>query len=160
KQHLPEYMVPSQFVFLERLPLTVHGKVDRKALPAPGRARPELGVEFASPSTPAEKALAAIWESVLQVERVGVNDNFFALGGDSIRSIQVIAQALAAGVSLTLEELFARPTIYELVRSAPAFEQERVDGSRLPFSAISEAERGRLPTGLEDAYPMAELQTG
>ena len=74
---------------LPSLPLTPNGKVDRKALPAPEGARPELGTAFVTPATPVEQALAEIWQSVLQVDRVGIQDNFFELGGHSLLIVQV-----------------------------------------------------------------------
>ena len=80
---LPEYMVPSSFLFLDALPLTPNGKVDRRALPEP-ELRPELELTFVAPRTPIEEMLANIWASVLGIEKVGVHNNFFDLGGDSI----------------------------------------------------------------------------
>ncbi|MEG4588312.1 amino acid adenylation domain-containing protein [Microcoleus sp. MOSTC5] len=111
---LPEYMVPAVFVTLESLPLTPNGKVDRKALPAPDRDRPELEEAFAAPSTAIEKILAEIWAQVLGLEQVGSDDNFFELGGDSILSIQVISKANQAGLRLTPKQLFQHQTIAQL----------------------------------------------
>lgn len=92
REHLPEYMVPSLIVELERIPLTPNGKVDRRALPDPfGRADAD-GESFAEPRTPIERAIAAIWKEMLKVDRVGVRDNFFDLGGHSLLSMQVIAR--------------------------------------------------------------------
>jgi amino acid adenylation domain-containing protein/FkbH-like protein/non-ribosomal peptide synthase protein (TIGR01720 family) len=118
KQTLPEYMVPSVFVFLEKMPLTVNGKIDRKALPAPEQQRPELGDSYIAPRTEAEKKLAAIWSKALRVEQVGINDNFFELGGDSILSIQIISAARGAGLKLTPKLLFANQTIATLAAAA------------------------------------------
>jgi amino acid adenylation domain-containing protein/non-ribosomal peptide synthase protein (TIGR01720 family) len=114
KEHLPDYMVPTLFVTLDALPLTQSGKVDRKRLPAPGARRADVGEAYVAPSTPAEAALARVWADVLRVERVGIHDNFFSLGGDSILSIQVIARAADAGVRVTPRDLFAHQTIAEL----------------------------------------------
>src|SRR5215203_4762738 len=85
---LPEYMLPAGFVLLDELPLNAHGKVDPKALPAP--AAPEAPAGSAPPRNPVEELLAGIWSDVLGLERVGIHDNFFQLGGDSILSIQVV----------------------------------------------------------------------
>jgi non-ribosomal peptide synthase protein (TIGR01720 family) len=115
---LPEYMVPAVFVTLESLPLTPNGKVDRQALPAPDRDRPELEEAFAAPSTAIEKILAEIWAQVLGLEQVGIDDNFFELGGDSILSIQVISQANRAGLRLTPKQLFQHQTIAQLAAVA------------------------------------------
>ncbi len=117
---LPEYMVPSAFVFLAEMPLTPNGKADRKALPAPDEIRPALEQEFVAPRTTAESTLADIWAGVLKVDRVGVHDNFFELGGDSIRSIQVIARATQAGLRLTAKGLFQQQTVAELAAVAEA----------------------------------------
>jgi amino acid adenylation domain-containing protein/non-ribosomal peptide synthase protein (TIGR01720 family) len=113
-ERLPEYMVPSAFVVLDELPLTVNGKVDRKALPAPEYDTHEA---YTAPRTPTEEALAAIWADVLGLERVGVHDNFFALGGDSISSLQVVSRARRAGLALTSREVFLRQNIADLATS-------------------------------------------
>src|SRR5262249_24818893 len=88
---LPEPMIPSAFVVLDAFPLTPNGRLDREALPAAGRERPELGATYVAPRTPVEEGLAEIWAGVLGVDRVGVHDNFFELGGDSILSIRVVS---------------------------------------------------------------------
>jgi len=108
---LPEAMLPAMFLRLAALPLTANGKVDRAALPAPGNARPDLEREYVAPRNETEAALAEIWAEVLGLDRIGVEDSFFTLGGDSIRSVRVIALAKERGLELTVEELFRRPTI-------------------------------------------------
>jgi amino acid adenylation domain-containing protein/non-ribosomal peptide synthase protein (TIGR01720 family) len=114
---LPDYMLPSVFVWLPALPLTPNGKIDRRALPAPdGDEQREQG--YVPPRTPAEGILARIWAQVLGVERVGVQDNFFELGGDSIMGLQIIARAKHAGVVLTPRQLFQHQTITELAAAA------------------------------------------
>ncbi len=115
QRSLPDYMVPAQWVVLERLPLTPNGKVDRKALPAPESVR--QGDDFVAPRTELQTALAEIWQAVLKVERVGLTDNFYDLGGDSILSLQVIAKARrlkALGLNLKLRDLVQKPTIGQL----------------------------------------------
>ena len=113
---LPEHMVPSLFVQLDALPLSPNGKVDRKALPAPGPERPDLGPQYVPPETGAEQELARVWERVLGIERVGAEDDFFALGGDSILSIRVSALARERGLEVTLSQLFEHRTVRELAR--------------------------------------------
>lgn len=120
KQRLPEYMIPSAFIVLDEMPRTPHGKVDRQALPALDFSRAESGAGYVAPRTPAEKLLAEIWADVLKVERVGVEDNFFDLGGDSILSIQIIARANQSGLHLTTRQMFQRQTIAELAQAAAA----------------------------------------
>jgi amino acid adenylation domain-containing protein/non-ribosomal peptide synthase protein (TIGR01720 family) len=113
KQQLPDYMIPAAFVALDSLPLNSSGKVNRRALPAPVIEAENLSTAM-MPRTEVEQQLAEIWQQVLGVKQVGVNDNFFALGGDSILSIQVVARARQAGLSLTPKQLFAHPTLSEL----------------------------------------------
>ena len=120
KERLPEYMIPAAFVWLESLPLTTNGKVDRRALPAPESDRSELETAFVAPRTEAEKRLAEIWQQILGVPQVGIHDNFFDLGGDSILSIQVIARARQADLNLTLKQFFQQPTIAGLAAVAGA----------------------------------------
>ncbi|MEM9161538.1 MAG: condensation domain-containing protein [Cyanobacteria bacterium P01_F01_bin.4] len=118
KVELPDYMVPSAFVFLAALPLTPNGKVDRRALPAPEGARADLDVDYVAPHTAIEKTLADIWADILRVDQVGIHDNFFELGGESILSIQIIARANQAGLKLTTQQIFQHQTIAGLATVA------------------------------------------
>ncbi|MEJ8643186.1 amino acid adenylation domain-containing protein [Streptomyces sp. MS1.HAVA.3] len=112
---LPAYMLPNVFVPLDRLPLTLNGKVDRRALPAPEAVRPDLGGDFEAAGTPVEKALAEIWADVLSVDRVGLDDDFFELGGHSMLATQVVARSKEQfGVAVTLRLFFDLPTVREL----------------------------------------------
>ncbi len=111
RRRLPEPMVPSAFVPLAALPLTANGKLDRRALPAPSWGRDEQQ-DFAGPRTPAEELLAGIWREVLEVERVGLHDSFFALGGHSLLAARLMSRVRRAfGVELPLGALFAQPTL-------------------------------------------------
>jgi amino acid adenylation domain-containing protein/non-ribosomal peptide synthase protein (TIGR01720 family) len=127
QEKLPEYMVPTAYVFLGALPLTPNGKVDRRALPEPDQTRPELANHFVVPRDRKEEILAEIWSQVIGVERVGVYDNFFELGGDSMKIIQVVARANRAGLHFTPAQLFQNPTIANLVRSASASKPVRAE---------------------------------
>src|SRR5262249_1594966 len=118
KQRLPDYMTPAAFVTLDALPLTANGKLDRRALPAPDVARPELEQGYIAPRNAREKTLAEIWARALGLERGGIHDNFFELGGDSILSIQIIARANHAGLRLTPKQVFQCQTIAELAAAA------------------------------------------
>ena len=118
KIKLPEYMIPAAFVFLEKLPLTNNGKVDRKALPVPEQQRPELARHYVAPRTDTERKIAALWSKALRVEQVGVDDNFFELGGDSILCFQVISLARDEGLKLTPKLLFTHQTVAELAAAA------------------------------------------
>ncbi|WP_437528303.1 amino acid adenylation domain-containing protein [Sorangium sp. So ce726] len=117
KEQVPDYMVPSAFVVLEELPHTPYGKIDRRALPAPAAPSGEA----ATPRTEAEAALAGIWAELLGRPAVGVQENFFELGGDSILALQVVSRARAAGLSLTPRQIFQHQTIADLAAvAAPA----------------------------------------
>ncbi|WP_415839699.1 condensation domain-containing protein, partial [Paenibacillus tarimensis] len=110
KSVVPEYMVPSYFVRLDAIPLTANGKVDRKALPEP-QQHMQADTAYAPPRNPVEEALTAIWQDVLGAARVGINDDFFELGGDSIKAIQVSARLHTYGYSMEMKDLFRCPTI-------------------------------------------------
>ncbi|HEX6199936.1 MAG TPA: condensation domain-containing protein, partial [Thermoanaerobaculia bacterium] len=118
QERLPDYMVPPIFIALDEMPLTPNGKVDRKSLPAPDRNRPELGEEYVPPRNPTEAALVAIWSEVLGLERIGVNDDFFELGGDSLMVIKVVAKANKEGHRVTTKQLFQNRTVAELAAVA------------------------------------------
>ena len=140
QRSLPEHMIPTAFVGLPELPLSPNGKVDRKALPAPAGQRPEQGQAFVAPRTSAEAALARVWAEVLRLDHVGVFDNFFALGGDSILAIQVISKAQQAGLSLSVRQFFQHQTIASLADVAvaapsPSVEQGPIAGP-VPLTPI------------------------
>ena len=112
RKRLPDYMVPSAIVALEKLPLTPNGKVDRKALPAPEVSR---GNEFVGPQTDVEELLAGIWAEVLNASRVGIHDNFFELGGHSLMITKLISRVRdSIQVELPMASVFEAPTIAEL----------------------------------------------
>jgi amino acid adenylation domain-containing protein len=116
-QKLPEYMVPSAFVFLDRLPITPNGKIDRKALPIPDQGRPKLEEVYVAPRTPVEEIIAEIWAEVLKVHTVGAHDNFFDLGGHSLLATQAMSRIRRVlKVELPLHALFERPTVAELAK--------------------------------------------
>ncbi|MGW4401272.1 non-ribosomal peptide synthase/polyketide synthase [Amycolatopsis nivea] len=114
---LPAHMIPAVFVALDELPLNANGKLDHRALPAPG-ARVEN--RYVAPRTEIETVLAEVWSAVLGVDQVGVEDNFFGLGGDSILSIQVVSRARQAGLTVSSKDLFQHQTIAELGRVVTA----------------------------------------
>jgi len=115
KEKLPDYMVPSAWVMLERLPLTPSGKLDRRGLPLPDATRPDLNGAFVAPSTAVETWLASVWQEVLGLVRVGLHDNFFALGGHSLLAVQVITRLQNVfQADLPLRCLFEAPTVREL----------------------------------------------
>ncbi len=112
---LPDSMIPSTFVMMDRLPLTATGKVDRLALPAPSRTRPELDARFVAPRTRVEAILCAIWGEVLGLDQVGIHDHFLELGGHSLAASRVITRILERfGVDLPLRTLFEAPTVVQV----------------------------------------------
>ncbi len=127
QEKLPEHMVPSAIVILEKMPLTANGKVARKALPKPDRGRMVLAEGYVGARNPVEARLVGIWREVLGLERVGVHDNFFELGGDSILSIQIIARANSAGLKLTPRQLFEHQTVARLAEVAGSGEERLAD---------------------------------
>jgi amino acid adenylation domain-containing protein len=133
QQSLPDYMIPSAFVMLESLPLTSSGKVDRRALPPPDGVRPDLEMAFVAPKDPVEESLAAIWREVLGLERVGVYDDFFAIGGHSLLAAQVIARMQREfGMDLALRDFFSAPNIRSLAErinelTLAAADEEKLD---------------------------------
>jgi amino acid adenylation domain-containing protein len=160
RERLPEFMIPSAIVAIESLPLIANGKVDRRELAARevhvGGERPYL-----PPRTTTEEMLCDVWQEVLHAERVGIDDNFFDLGGDSILTIQVIVKARAVGLELNVQQLFQYQTVHELAQElGRSNESSTTVGETGPFSLISEPDRMRLPAGVVDAYPLTALQAG
>lgn len=162
KRWLPDYMVPAAFVVLPRLPLTNNGKIDKRRLPdAPNAQEPAAG--FQPPQSPAEIALAEIWAKVLGVPQVGIADNFFALGGDSILTIQVVTLARKAGLQISPKDIFDRQTLGELAAWA---EQSRAEMAPIPVPHVaSDHAAARLALSqaqvdVEDLYKATSMQVG
>ena len=177
-QLLPAYMVPSAFVLLDALPLTSSGKVDRRALPEPDVAATRA--EYVAPSTPTEQKLAEIWQDILGLDRVSVDDDFFELGGHSLLAVSVIERMRRLGLNVDVRSLFTTPTIAALSKaigdnsSVIDVPENRIpEGcteitpNMLPLVQLSEEQIGqiaaRIPGGVEniqDIYPLAPLQEG
>ncbi|HEY9346051.1 MAG TPA: amino acid adenylation domain-containing protein, partial [Inquilinus sp.] len=137
---LPEHMVPAAVVVLEALPLTPNGKLDRRALPVPtGRSE---SADYVAPRTPAEQVVASIWSQVLQLDRVGIHDNFFALGGHSLLAIQVASSLRQAGLQTDVRTIFETPTLAAL---AVAIGDANDNGIEVPAN--------RIPPGCDAITP-------
>ena len=154
---LPSYMLPSAYVLLNKIPLTENGKVDYQSLPS----NIEMSENYLAPNTDTEKLLCNIWQDVLGVEKVGLNDNFFSLGGDSILSIRIVSQAKKKGLYLSVRNVFEAPTVGLLVKKVN-FSIDDEETQYLPFSLLNDEEKHLFENNAiyEDAYPLSELQTG
>ncbi len=142
KAQLPDYMVPTHFIYLPALPVSPNGKLERKALPAPDVSQHQQA--YVAPRSELEQRIAQIWQEVLKVEQVGLHDNFFELGGDSIVSIQVVSRARQAGIRFTPKDLFEQQTVQQLAgvarvgEAALVIDQSPLQGETplLPFQQV------------------------
>uniref|UniRef100_UPI00248BBD6C non-ribosomal peptide synthetase n=1 Tax=Thalassomonas sp. RHCl1 TaxID=2995320 RepID=UPI00248BBD6C len=181
-QVLPDYMVPAIFISQESWPLTVSGKIDRKALPEPELSQQRAS--YVAPSTETEKILCEIWQEVLTIPRVGVTDNFFELGGHSLRAMQVMSQLQQAGFSVEVRQLFQHPQLSDLAREITSDSQTKAPSFKAPDNMIPvnasvitpdmlplmglnqediEKVIAKVPGGaanIQDIYPLAPLQQG
>ncbi|NQZ12911.1 MAG: AMP-binding protein, partial [Algicola sp.] len=137
KQHLPEYMVPAAVMVMDAFPLTLNGKIDTKLLPA-ADFRQLTGQQYVAPQNDIQTQLADQWQQLLMVDRVGITDSFFALGGDSILSIQAVARANQQGITITTKDLLKWQTIEALTENLE-------DSAQVPVSAPQHASTGQSP---------------
>ncbi|WP_256658338.1 non-ribosomal peptide synthetase [Pseudomonas sp. DG56-2] len=182
RQTLPDYMVPSQLLFIERLPLSPNGKLERKALPKPDFT--QVQKTYVAPRSALEQRIAAIWQDVLKLERVGLNDNFFELGGDSIISIQVVSRARQAGIDFTPKDLFQHQTVQHLAsvaqqdasqlaasfnalphdwQEAAEVATRSVTPADFPLTKLTQAQLDNLPIPVDQVqtlYPLSPMQQG
>ncbi len=147
---LPDYMIPYQFVRLQHIPLTSNGKIDRSALPGPETLHPRLQAGYVAPRNETESQLADIWAPVLGLECVGIHDNFFDLGGDSIINIQICARAALLGLRIDPAQVFLHATVAELATVASRIDvvsstvkvQPAAPSAQPDFSAADLSEKG------------------
>ncbi|GHF91130.1 non-ribosomal peptide synthetase [Kitasatospora xanthocidica] len=167
---LPAQLHPAHWLLHDALPLTPSGKTDRRALPAPDGSRSALAGEYVAPGDALEQTLAEAFAGALGLDRVGVRDSFFQLGGDSMRAIRVVGALRERGIRLAVHDLFTHQRVGELaalVRAADAAGPDQGPGAGPddgplvePFALIGAEDRERLPDGLADAYPLAQTQAG
>ncbi|MFJ7995694.1 amino acid adenylation domain-containing protein [Streptomyces sp. NPDC096310] len=158
---LPEFMIPAYLVRIDRVPLTPHGKTDRRALPAPRPAGAASGTEAAAPRDRTEATLVSVWAEVLGQEDIGVHDDYYALGGDSLLTIRIQARAARLGVHFAPNDLVQHPTVAALAPHCTTGAREQ--GPDLaPFALVPEESRARLlrEGDVEDAFPLTRLQLG
>jgi amino acid adenylation domain-containing protein len=150
RKKLPDYMVPTRFIFLEALPVSPNGKIDRKALPIPGRSRPELATPLINHKTPLEKDLAQIWRDVLELDQIGIHDNFIDLGGDSLAATRIVSRVMAKfQIEIPLRSLFQSPTVAEMACVISQYEINKLDQNDLAkildeLESLGEEEARRL----------------
>ncbi|MER7285839.1 amino acid adenylation domain-containing protein [Streptomyces lydicus] len=154
---LPAHMIPAAFVVLDRFPLTVNGKVDRRRLPAPDRP---TGAPATASANRAEEILVQVWSEVLGVDGVGTDENYFLLGGDSIRTIAILGRARELGLDFELQDLLRHQTIRELAPHTTLGTPGAGRRDHRPLALLSDADRALLPADVEDAYPLSRLQAG
>ncbi|MCO8273920.1 amino acid adenylation domain-containing protein [Actinoplanes sp. TRM 88003] len=157
---LPEYMIPAAAVSIDRVPVTTNGKLDRRALPAPDGAALTTGRPYQAPRTPLEEQVAAVWRDVLGVERVGVDDGFYELGGDSIRAVMLVSALREAGLEVTVREALEQQTLGALAARVTVRDAGSETPVVAPFALLTAADRAALPSGVVDAYPMLQNQIG
>jgi amino acid adenylation domain-containing protein len=139
---LPDYMIPSRFVMLDSLPLTPHGKLDRRALPGPDETEDDADQKYLAPRTIVEQLLAGIWADVLHVENVGLNDNFFELGGHSLLATQVISRVQKAlQTEIPLKSIFEAHNLLELAKRIEEERAQELTGLLAPIESVSEKSR-------------------
>jgi len=148
RQHLPEHLVPAAYVQLDELPVTSNGKLDRAALPMPDALD---RAAYIPPATDAERTVAAVWSEILGVAQVGASDDFFALGGDSIRSLKVVARLRAAGIPAAISDLYRSPTVRGLAAAVDS------DGSGRPADRPADPDPRPSAFDLVDAADLAIL---
>lgn len=168
KEKLPDHMLPVHYTFLKEMPLGSNGKLDRKRLPSPVIDNIlENEDDYVAASSETETLLAGIWAEVLGLERVGIHHNFFALGGDSIHSIRVVARAKQHGVAFTPQQLFQNQTIHELVRVLEEEHEKAEPRRKGPVLQGTFAWSDRdaewsssliQQEDIEDVYPLAPFQ--
>ncbi|MFT6836335.1 MAG: non-ribosomal peptide synthetase component F/aryl carrier-like protein, partial [Francisellaceae bacterium] len=156
---LPDYMVPAAFVKLDEMPLTPNGKINRRALPEPDMSL--MGEEYVAPRNDLEQELADIWSEVLKLDKVGIHDNFFSVGGDSILSIKIVSRVRSSGFEMSVSDLFKYSTIVDLGNNLIRGEGVSLKIKIIkPFELISKEDKNKLPDEIIDAYPIATLQAG
>jgi aspartate racemase len=170
KPNLPEFMIPSAFVFLDALPINANGKLDRKALPAPDQGGQDMKVEFVAPCNTVEKQLAELWADILTIDHIGIHDNFFDLGGHSLLAVKMIVEVNKLfNSALPLGVIYQSPTIKALANILLSGEQHasyyslvpiQTQGSRPPLFAIHTITLEDLPRYLGKDQPLYFLRYG
>lgn len=163
KSQLPEYMIPSFFVIVSDFPVNSNGKLDYSKLPEPSTIKLLDDDFYVQPSTPIEKKIAQVWAEILGIEKVGIKNNFFEMGGDSILCIRAVSRINNAGIKLTPSDIFQNPTIEELAKIAAVSDGNDEENIIVePWSMITIEEKEKIiayfDDEIEDAYPLSPFQ--
>ena len=161
QRKLPEYMIPVAFVPMNEWPLTDNKKLDRAALPAPDQNTSLAKTTYSAPRNEKERILAEVWSQVMEIKEIGIDDNFFDLGGDSILSLRLIANIRKKGLACSLKQLYKYQNIRQIANALDFSEgEEIVEFGLMPFALIGEEDRNKMPSDAEDAFPLSQLQAG
>jgi amino acid adenylation domain-containing protein len=168
QDRLPGYMIPAYFIFLDGFPLTPNGKIQRQALPDPGTEYPGTDVQLAAPRNAVEEKLVEIWAAVLNRNNVGIDDDFFVVGGDSIKAIQVASRMNKASYKVDIKDIYQYPTISELAPIVRPSRQEAESVDKGPFypgkgfelTGVLEKLPDRYDFEITDIYPLTPMQEG
>lgn len=157
---LTDYMIPAHFVQLDHFPLTANGKINKKELPAPSGHHVDTGTEYVAPRNETETLLVDVWQKVLSHERISVFDNYFWLGGDSVRSIQIVYQARQAGLQINVKDIFQNETVASLAEYINTHQLNRNVSQKPPleYAELPSKIRKQLPANVQTAYPVTMLQ--
>ncbi|MVO98623.1 amino acid adenylation domain-containing protein [Paenibacillus sp. N10] len=160
---LPYYMIPSHFIWLEQFPMTASGKISLRDLPQPGGHRPHLGVAYMKPSTEIETTIAGCWSAVLKIDNIGAGDNFFDLGGNSIKLIELLSQMdLHFPGAVQITDFFVHPTIAKLAKHIEAGRREitTIEPMQLPGEYLKQADRERGQENVVLRYKLGPALSG
>lgn len=161
RDKLPLYMMPSSFVLMDQIPLLPNGKVNRKKLAELDAEQLELGTPYVAPENEMQETLSKIWMKVLSLDRVGIDDDYFAVGGDSIRSINIAGEAQVHNLSISVGDVHKYPTIREMSEKLTDKTTGAVEVPESePFCLIPKEDKVKVPDDVEDAYPLVLLQEG
>lgn len=161
-ERLPSHLLPTAYLEIPQVPLTANGKLDQAALPEPdATAASAAAAGYQPPVTATQQRVTAVWRQVLALERIGIHDNFFELGGDSMRAVALVGALRAEGLDVSVRDLFEHRTIAGLAHQlSTRTEAAEPLPSVQPFSLLAPQDADRLPEGLVDAFPMAQVQIG
>ncbi|RUS95011.1 pyoverdine synthetase D [Dulcicalothrix desertica PCC 7102] len=159
QSRLPNYMIPTAYISLDAFPLTVNGKINTSSLPKPNFNLSRHS-QYVSPQNLQQEHLCTIWSEVLTIEQVGIDDNFFEIGGDSILAMQVVGQAQNQKIQISIKDIYENPTIRQLAALEQVSDVESKFYLAPSVTLLEEEDKKNLPQDVEDAYLISSLQAG